>query len=569
MDSPATSRDVYREESKLESKCSPRRPISPPPLKRRKLTPQQTFSTSNASRLETPSVSACTPDANTEPETSPIYCALSSKPKSTVEDKQIRFIKSPFSLTRIHDLAPSQNVDCVDLSDILCDPLIRDVWIFNYLHDIDFIMSHLDPDVKNTVKVHIVHGFWKQEDPNRLNLHETASRYENVSLHAAFMPEMFGTHHSKMFIVLRHDDAAQLIIHTANMIERDWKNMAQGVWRSPLLPLMAESSPSNSAASGSGAEYGTGERFKHDLLNYLEAYDRRRRVCKPLRDKLANYSFEGVKGALVASVPGRFRQEDGNQTTFWGLQGLSKVLSSIHIPNSESGEPREAEVVAQISSVATLGPTDAWLENQLIAALSHSHGKKSRLRTRVVFPTAAEIRRSLDGYNAGGSIHWKIQSAQQQKQLAYMKPMLHHWSNDSGDGVQSSGRNRAAPHIKTYTRYNSEGSVDWALLTSGNVSKQAWGDQKDTEIRIASWEIGVLVWPALFSTGEDEAKMIPIFLKDIPSHMDAKGIADGTTVTGLRIPYNLPLRKYGNGDIPWVATTTHTTPDWRGTRWLL
>jgi tyrosyl-DNA phosphodiesterase 1 len=50
---------------------------------------------------------------------------------------------------------------------------------------------------------------------------QQAAQYSNVGLHAAFMPEMFGTHHSKMMILLRHDDTAQVIIHTANMIAKD------------------------------------------------------------------------------------------------------------------------------------------------------------------------------------------------------------------------------------------------------------------------------------------------------------------------------------------------------------
>jgi tyrosyl-DNA phosphodiesterase-1 len=53
---------------------------------------------------------------------------------------------------------------------------------------------------------------------------------------------------------------------------------------------------------------------------------------------------------------------------------------------------------------------------------------------KVVFPTPDEIRRSLDGYKSGRSIHTKIQSNQQQKQLQYLKPIFCHWANDAPDG---------------------------------------------------------------------------------------------------------------------------------------
>lgn len=64
----------------------------------------------------------------------------------------------------------SSNVDAVSLKDILGDPLISTCWEFNYLHDLDFLMDAFDEDVKDLVKVHVVHGFWKNEDTSRQNL---------------------------------------------------------------------------------------------------------------------------------------------------------------------------------------------------------------------------------------------------------------------------------------------------------------------------------------------------------------------------------------------------------------
>lgn len=40
-------------------------------------------------------------------------------------------------------------------------------------------------------------------------LQEQCSRYPNVEPIVAYMPEPFGTHHSKMMILLRHDNLAQ------------------------------------------------------------------------------------------------------------------------------------------------------------------------------------------------------------------------------------------------------------------------------------------------------------------------------------------------------------------------
>ena len=49
---------------------------------------------------------------------------------------------------------------------------------------------------------------------------EAIERYPNIELIPAYIPDPFGTHHSKMLVLFRHDDQAQVIIHTANMIPR-------------------------------------------------------------------------------------------------------------------------------------------------------------------------------------------------------------------------------------------------------------------------------------------------------------------------------------------------------------
>lgn len=103
-----------------------------------------------------------------------------------------------------------------------------------------------------------------------------------------------------MLILFRHDDTAQIIIHTANMIPFDWENMTQAMWRSPLLPLTKnDPSPSESGRPGSGSK------FKIDILNYLKAYDGKRTICKPLIECLSKHDFSEVRAALVASVPGK------------------------------------------------------------------------------------------------------------------------------------------------------------------------------------------------------------------------------------------------------------------------
>ncbi|KAK4130176.1 phospholipase D/nuclease [Trichocladium antarcticum] len=477
-----------------------------------------------------------------------------------------RKFRSPFQLTRIRDLPPELNKDTVTLKDILGDPLISECWEFNYLHDIDFLMAAFDEDVRHLVKVHVVHGFWKKEDPNKLQLQDAASRYPNVVLHAAYLPEMFGTHHSKMMILLRHDETAQIVIHTANMIVRDWTNMTQAAWVSPRLPLMKPSQPRSSQE----AKIGSGAKFKIDFLNYLRACDTRRPTYKSIISKLTKHDFSAIKGSLIASVPGRHKFTEDSPTR-WGWAAMEQALEAVPV------HQQKARIAVQISSIATLGPTDNWLRNTLFRALSGGQNTTNPPQPpdfKVIFPTADEIRKSLDGYHSGGSIHTKIQSPQQAKQLQYLEPLFCHWANDSAHGAElpqsptiqqgEGGRKRAAPHIKTYIRYHGgdrpgHQSIDWALTTSANLSKQAWGEAPNAagETRIASYEIGVLVWPALYAEG---ATMQATFLTDALEE-------EGGEVVALRVPYNLPLQPYGEDEIPWVATARHAEPDWMGGVW--
>jgi len=98
------------------------------------------------------------------------------------------------------------------------------------------------------------------------------------------------------------------------------------------------------------------------------------------------------------------------------------------------------------------------------------------------------------------------------------------------------------------------------LVTSANLSKQAWGEATNSagDIRVSSYEIGVLVWPELFG---EKAKMVPTFKSDTPPVGSEKA---REIVIAARMPYDLPLVPYGKEDEPWCATSSYDEPDWMG-----
>ncbi|KAF2260754.1 phospholipase D/nuclease [Lojkania enalia] len=574
------------------------RPISPPASRRaRSVTPSPSISRARASKV-----------------------ASLANEDGERDDGSQKYLPSPIQLTRIKNLSPTANVDTVGLGDILGDPMIRECWNFNFLFDLDFVLGKFDQDVRKLIKLRIVHGFWRRDDERRKNLQEAVDRYteegySNIGLISAYMPDPFGTHHSKMLILLRHDEQAQVVIHTANMISRDWGNMTQAVWRSPFLPLENQTTTRlRSQVEPQIHPIGSGNRFKTDLLQYLNAYGSR---LKDLTKELVKYDFSSIRAAFVASAPTRQKSRDAKpaKQTSWGWLGLREILSSIPIAQIEENKSA-SNIVIQISSIATLGQTPAWLHH-FQSVLSHSSSPTSsppnphiifqkpetRVKSKspdpsfnIIFPTPHEIRTSLDGYASGFSIHTKISSPAQQRQLQYLYPLLCHWSHtfprtltaDPAKNPQPSTQQRnahrgpAAPHIKTYIRFanSTHSRIDWALITSANLSKQAWGEteNKKGEVWIQSWECGVVVWPALFREADEGVVMVPVFGRDAPGEEDRVEFREESKekkvwergvdkLVGLRMPYDLPLSPYREGEVPWCASLVHEEPDWRGLSW--
>lgn len=508
---------------------------------------------------------------------------ISTSSSFSPTETPIKLLPSPVQLIPVEDLPNTLNIDTISLKDILGNPLIKECWIFNYCIDVDFIMSQFDRDIRDLVQVKIVHGSWRKDDSNKIQIDEAAGRYPNVQAITAYMPEAYGTHHSKMIILFRHDDHAEVIIFTANMIAGDWR-MCQAVWKSPLLPL--QTSAYDEQADSTLPPLGSGARFKRDLIAYLQKYETR---TKNLVSNLSLHNFTSIRAALVASTPGKqnLRSLEPETETLWGWPAIRRVLSGISMTSPKP------HIVIQISSVASIG--EKWTSNTFFDALSSSATSKDvkqrRPRFSIVFPTPDEIRRSIDGYSSGGSIHMKIQSATQAKQLAYLKPILCHWAGDSelqtpqlssstnisSAIIRPAGRRRAVPHIKTYVRFadSSMTIIDWAMMTSANLSTQAWGSAISAtgEVRICSYEIGVVVWPALWSGGADGvAQMVPVFGKDTPGlgedEAGGVGAVEGIkTKVGWRMPYDLPLVPYEKDELPWCATMPCEEPDWMGRSW--
>lgn len=592
------------------------RPVSPPPPSQDVKvveesdirTPHQSFQSTSTIELpssffeQTQQSQHIEQNQSLNPEVSMIRGKLQ---KSTFS----RTIASPFKLLKTQGVSSDDNYNTVSLRDILGDPLIKQAWIFNFCFDVDWTMKHFDADVRELVDVKIVHGSWRREDGNRQAILEHLKKWKNVSEITAYMPDQFGTHHSKMIVLFKHDDTAQVVVHTANMLDKDWNHMTQAAWISPPLPLERQTIE----RAGLGA-IGSGRRFKYDLTRYFKAYGSK---LKALSEEISKYDFSQVRGALVASTPSDVRVGDSADQA-WGHLNLRHILKAVHShkdrARTRNGNIDSQHLVCQVSSIATL-PT-YWLQNTVYKAATPTPPTtgafcftSNLMTTSIIYPTQSDMQDALTGYTTGGSIHTKTSTPNQLKQVATLRPELKRWGKQASNPDFRAGRHNIPPHIKTYicfesepTRENSTPDIEWALLSSANLSQQAWGttekpprgiiNMKSAQVHVSSFEIGVLVWPELYlpepspaaitddsldvepASSRDTkqppflARMVPVFGQDVPEYPEVIDENEPEPLmVGLRMPYDLPLTSYRRDELPWSPNAVYREPDRLGQTW--
>lgn len=193
--------------------------------------------------------------------------------------------------------------------------------------------------------------------------------------------------------------------------------------------------------------------------------------------------------------------------------------------------------------------------------------------------------------------------------------MYHHW--DGGDGTIGGAQHRARslPHIKTYTRFSPThpNHVAYALVTSSNLSKAAWGElqKNNSQLSIRSYELGVLIHPKRFADNigalsfslTRDRPLFPTWLEGLTANdieegmFTAADMGQGTICGHVRkgntdhvdigtssssssssghvgkvrliapFPYSLPPRPYLAGDVPWAVDAIYERADARGKKW--
>jgi tyrosyl-DNA phosphodiesterase 1 len=72
---------------------------------------------------------------------SPRPSSFTERPRRKVnKSSNHRIVSSPFKLTRIRDLPAPANFDTIGIKDILGDVMLKEVWLFDFLYDVDWVM---------------------------------------------------------------------------------------------------------------------------------------------------------------------------------------------------------------------------------------------------------------------------------------------------------------------------------------------------------------------------------------------------------------------------------------------
>ncbi|NXO03905.1 TYDP1 phosphodiesterase, partial [Rhinopomastus cyanomelas] len=384
-----------------------------------------------------------------------------------------------FFLTKVRGVEQSYNSGALHIKDIL-SPLFGTLVSsaqFNYCIDVPWLVRQYPQEFRKKPLL-IVHG---EKRESKAELMAQARPYENISFCQAKLDIAFGTHHTKMMLLL-YEEGLRVVIHTSNLIAEDWHQKTQGMWLSPLYPRLPQ------GTTGVTGESETN--FKSDLISYLMTYNSP--VLKEWIDLIQEHDLSETRVYLLGSTPGRYQGGDKEK---WGHLRLRKLLKE-HA--SSIPAQRSWPVVGQFSSIGSMGADGSkWLCSEFQESLVAAGSRGTTLLQcdvpiHLVYPTVDNVRQSLEGYPAGGSLPYSIQTAQ--KQL-WLHSYFHKWS------AEVSGRSHAMPHIKTYMRPSPDfQKIAWFLVTSANLSKAAWGalEKNGSQLMIRSYELGVLFLPSAF-----------------------------------------------------------------------
>lgn len=485
--------------------------------------------------------------------------------KSTINDRssRIRMIANP---TYCSEFGVDGDKDAVSLSDLVGSKDLRKTYQFNMLIDFDYLCQFVTAKDCQFVLVN---------NCNDDYLHvkdESWEKYKIQTIDVSNRLPKFGSHHTKLMINFFKDDSCQIVVHTMNLTQADHVIQTQMCWISPQLYL--HKNPNDyldfNRSDVSLIDH-TGVAFKRDFIAYLMTYQNN--DINRLIDQIGKYDFEPIDVVFVASSPGHYRYDEWEtlkKATTKPMFGYGRLWQVIHMLDLQC---LSGQFIGQTSTIA--GPCDNWKRNTLVHLLTSCVEKgyplikkadydyrsgKCKVQPILIWPTTKEVLSSKAGPLSGIALHLtsKGKWAAYQRQFDDIKKYFYKWTKFSASPKLSrAGRSNLSPHVKTYTvTEDNFKTLKWMLLTSANISHQAWGKSvkyNTIEYDISSFEAGIFIAPKLLkvpsNTNKDPQILVPTFGQDTTENQST--LSQNKCRIGLRLPYDVPLEKYTNDDIAW------------------
>ncbi|EFN87775.1 Probable tyrosyl-DNA phosphodiesterase [Harpegnathos saltator] len=336
---------------------------------------------------------------------------------------------------------------------------------------------------------------------------------DNITAIHMKMPFEFGCHHSKIMILQYKDNGIRVVVSTANLFFEDWQNSTQGIWISPHLPRLSKAAKHNGESLTN---------FKKDLQRYLSSY--RNPALKRWRKLVKKTDFSAINVCLIASIPGHFE----HTVDLWGYKKLANVLSQhVTLPP----DALKWSIIAQSSAVGSFGPKyGSWLSKEIVWSMTRETERdlNNYPKFQFIYPSVKNYEQSFDYQNGTSCFSYsrEVHSKQQ-----WIKSYLYQWK------AARTERDQAMPHIKSYTRISSDlKRIAWFVLTSANLSKGAWGVQREDDYYITNYEVGIAFLPKFIT----RITTFPITDEDLTNSI-------------FPIPYDLPLCPYDSSDSPLIT----------------
>ncbi|KAG0680711.1 hypothetical protein C6P40_004715 [Pichia californica] len=491
---------------------------------------------------------------------------LNSKtlPNSILNDKasRIRMISNP---SYCSEFAVDGDKDTVSLYDMVGSKDLLKTYQFNMLIDFEYLTKFVSCKDCEFILVN-------KSDPEFLSIKDSSwDKWKISTIDVTNKLPKYGTHHTKMMVNFYRGNTCRIIVHTMNITEADHILQTQMCWMSPELKMQTNSSqwldfnqPDISLTEN------TGVAFKRDFIAYLMTYDNP--GINKLIDQVAKFDFSPIDVVFIASSPGHYLYSGWNELikpTAKPMFGYGRLWQIIHMLKLES---LCGKLVGQVSTIA--GPCDSYQRNILLHLLTScvekgfplmkkanfQFGSSNHVDPMIVWPTMDDVLKSKGSALSGFALHFttKGQWEAYERQYSIVKNYLYKWSNFVDNPKQSkAGRSNLSAHVKTYVfTENNFKTLKWFLMTSANLSHQAWGKPngfKDIEYNICSFEAGIFVDPNLLKIDSNTEKkrqiLVPTYGRDTVE--DESSLSNNVFKVGMRLPYDTPLTKYSTTDEPW------------------